>query len=196
MWIYLITNLVNGKLYVGQTRCQKLHRRWNNHLQKARAGAVSPLYASIRKYGEAAFRCEEICWCADRDSLDYCERVIIELLQTRVRRFGYNVAVGGRSTQMTDEGRKRLSELMKRRNPMKNPEIAARAHAKNPHLGHNESWRGAGNPIHKHGSPTKRPEVAAKISASLTGRTFSAEHRANLSKSIRGHIPWNKKVRL
>ncbi len=55
-----------------------------------------------------------------------------------------------------------------------------------------------GAPIgNKHGLGTKRtPEVRAKMSKSLTGRTFSPEHCANISKSITEEFRANTSLRM
>lgn len=50
MQAYLITNLVNGDLYVGQTR-RRLAQRWASHKSAARCGGSSHLHRAMRKYG-------------------------------------------------------------------------------------------------------------------------------------------------
>jgi group I intron endonuclease len=56
--IYIITNTVNNKVYIGQT-IQSIQKRFREHV----CGAVTknkkqPLYASIRKYGRDKFKIE------------------------------------------------------------------------------------------------------------------------------------------
>lgn len=55
MYIYTIKNLVNGKIYVGQTIQSNAKMRWYSHQADARAGKKSYLYDSIRKYGVENF---------------------------------------------------------------------------------------------------------------------------------------------
>ena len=58
MIIYLITNTVNGKKYVGQ-HCGTTDSRWKQHLQAAlKLEDPKPLYASMRKYGIENFKYE------------------------------------------------------------------------------------------------------------------------------------------
>ena len=57
MHIYKITNIVNGKVYVGQTIQKNPKMRWYEHCACARSGKKSYLYDSIRKYGV-----ENFCW--------------------------------------------------------------------------------------------------------------------------------------
>jgi predicted GIY-YIG superfamily endonuclease len=66
-FIYQITNLVNGKLYIGKSNDDvKSGHRWQNHCKIARGGravyghSFSVLHAAIHKYGEKNFRFEII----------------------------------------------------------------------------------------------------------------------------------------
>ena len=57
-YIYKITNLINGKIYIGQTRFN-VQRRFHQHLYEAKKGELNfPLYSAIRKYGEENFKIE------------------------------------------------------------------------------------------------------------------------------------------
>jgi len=51
MYIYTIKNLVNGKMYVGQTIQTNPKMRWYAHCDMMRKGKKSHLYDSMRKYG-------------------------------------------------------------------------------------------------------------------------------------------------
>lgn len=55
MHIYKITNLINQKVYIGQTVQSNPKMRWYAHLADARRGKKSYLYDSIRKYGKESF---------------------------------------------------------------------------------------------------------------------------------------------
>ena len=49
-YVYLITNLVNGKKYVGCTKVS-VERRWVQHRSAAMKGSTFAIHAAIRKYG-------------------------------------------------------------------------------------------------------------------------------------------------
>jgi group I intron endonuclease len=51
MHIYTIKNLVNGKIYVGQTIQANAKMRWYAHCDMVRKGKKSHLYDSMRKHG-------------------------------------------------------------------------------------------------------------------------------------------------
>lgn len=88
--IYKITNLINGKVYIGQSVDPK--RRFQEH--KSGYGNI-PLYNSIKKYGVENFSFEVI----EKDIENYDEREIfwIDFYQSTDRDFGYNISKGGNS---------------------------------------------------------------------------------------------------
>ena len=51
-YIYLITNLLNNKKYIGKTT-QSIEERWQEHIydSKRKKCETRPLYRAIRKYG-------------------------------------------------------------------------------------------------------------------------------------------------
>lgn len=92
--IYLITNLWNGKQYVGQTR-RSVARRWSQHLFNARSGSRSALHRAIAKYGRAAFSISEVAAVVGhRQDLLTVERQVI-LQWGTVAPNGYNLSEGG-----------------------------------------------------------------------------------------------------
>ena len=125
MIIYKITNLVNGKIYIGQT-IHTLEWRKRKHLQCARKGENTNLYKAIRKYGEDNFIFEVVCTTQNRDELNDLERYYIAKYDTI--KHGYNMIDGGDNNVMfvpeikakhdkvmrDSDVRKRISESMKK----------------------------------------------------------------------------------
>ena len=97
--IYCITNLVNGKKYVGQST--NIENRWKIHLQQAREksfyGYNYPLYAALRKYGVESFKFEVLEECS-QERLDDREVYWIDRLETFPASAGkgYNILKGGK----------------------------------------------------------------------------------------------------
>lgn len=58
-YIYLVTNLVNGKKYVGCTK-GPIKRRWAQHRSEASKGSPNLFHKAIRKYGPDGFTVEVI----------------------------------------------------------------------------------------------------------------------------------------
>jgi len=57
--VYLITNQINGKVYVGQT-IRPLEFRYAQHKSEARRGRRYALYNAIQKYGLQNFTIQEL----------------------------------------------------------------------------------------------------------------------------------------
>lgn len=89
--IYLITNTITHKVYVGQST--DIKRRWSEH--KARAFNNNnncynnPLYRSMRKYGAEAFTFSVLCECLEEE-LNEKEKFFIIQFNSVVPN-GYNV---------------------------------------------------------------------------------------------------------
>ncbi len=95
MYIYLITNTVNGKQYVGKTE-RTVTVRWSEHCADSqRAPHLAPLlYRAMRKYGTEVFTVATLeDGCQNRQQLDACECFWIAELHTAEG--GYNLTLGG-----------------------------------------------------------------------------------------------------
>ncbi len=109
--IYSITNSVNGKKYVGQTR-QGLARRKGEHIYRFNLGERNhKLYMAMRKHGAENFKYEALCCCLKPEYLDEIEVQFIEQFNCFNR--GYNMTCGGDS--VSDETRAKLSAIFKGR---------------------------------------------------------------------------------
>ncbi len=97
MYIYVITNKVNGKKYIGQTILTKLETYFYRNIWRAKSGETGKpfLYNAIRKYGENAFEIEALVVVHSKEDADYYERFLISEFQTQDRSIGYNLAAGG-----------------------------------------------------------------------------------------------------
>ena len=91
--LYLVTNAVNQKVYVGLT-IGPLENRLKQHIAAARRGRKSAFSNAIRKYGEQAFNIELL----STNAHTYNELQELEVLEIAKRdsiRNGYNTALGG-----------------------------------------------------------------------------------------------------
>lgn len=93
--IYKITNLKNGKIYIGQTKKSCL-RRWNEHVNASRFFSTSRLHKAIAKYGRDSFSQETLFVSFCRKQLDEAEKTLIADFQCLDPQKGYNTIVGGR----------------------------------------------------------------------------------------------------
>jgi len=109
MFVYLITNIVNGKRYVGQTK-QSLAQRWNMHVAK---NHCCYLYNAIHKYGRKNFNIEALVEVSTRELANEFEIEYISRYKTMFPN-GYNILPGGDEPRpLSEEERKKLSDRMK-----------------------------------------------------------------------------------
>lgn len=92
--IYIATNLVNNKVYVGQTR-RSLEQRWKGHLKHVRHGRTTHLANSIRKHGADVFHLQEVAFADTKDKIDNLEKLWITILCAADPQLGYNGTFGG-----------------------------------------------------------------------------------------------------
>lgn len=179
--IYLTTNLVNNKTYVGQRTLK------NNSGDSTYLGSGRLIKAAIKKYGRENFSRQTLIIIESRKEADEYEKQFIEMY----RLFGkcqYNIADGGhgsngnRGIPHTEEHKKRISEAQKgkQRHPLTEEH---KEKIRQAMLGRKCPWATG----HAHSEASK-----AKISAAKKGVKFSAEHRAKLSAAAKGRTPWNK----
>jgi hypothetical protein len=106
--VYLITNTVNGKQYVGRTR-RKLDIRWYHHKHFAhRNEGCAALGEAIRTYGDDAFRVEALETASSEEDADLREQFWISELNT-MSPSGYNLTSGGRNTRLSEEAKQKNS---------------------------------------------------------------------------------------
>jgi group I intron endonuclease len=106
--IYVITNTVNGKQYVGQTR-HAIEQRWRDHVWYAQKGNLTrPLPRAINKYGIKAFTIEQIDEAETLEDLNKREIHHIARLKT-LSPNGYNLTSGGDYFVFSEETKKKIS---------------------------------------------------------------------------------------
>jgi group I intron endonuclease len=91
--IYKITNLINGKLYIGLSRNTAEHR-FKGHLYSIKGNSKTYLSKAIRKYGVENFKVETICKCNKIESLKVLEKYYIKKFKSKYPN-GYNLTDGG-----------------------------------------------------------------------------------------------------
>jgi hypothetical protein len=95
IYLYRITNTLNGKVYIGQTR-DPIHR-WRIHLRAKDARRISSscLHASIRKHGGNSFTFEVLEVHEGLEKANEAEIRLIAQHGSTDRTKGYNLTVGG-----------------------------------------------------------------------------------------------------
>lgn len=110
--LYLVTNTVNGKMYVGVTTRANVNRRMSEHVCHAvRKDGNGAFYRAIRKYGRMVFKIEVIArYASAHDAL------AAEVKYISAHKPEYNSTRGGdagNGGKFTTDGLRRISESKK-----------------------------------------------------------------------------------
>lgn len=165
-YIYKITNLTNGKIYIG--------KHSTDNLDDGYLGSGKRLKYAIRKYGIENFEKEIIAFCYTEDELNRQERFYIRDFNSMDSSVGYNLTKGGdgvsgllrtEETKLKMRGKIRTEDYKQKMSDLKKGHIVSK-------------------------------ETKKKISESHKGKTFSEETRKKISESKKGRTSNRKGVTL
>lgn len=183
--IYLTTNKINGKTYVGQHKYRKLYDGY--------IGSGSYLQRAIKKYGKENFEIEYLETDLTEDEIDWYEQWYISVLNP-----DYNLQIGGqgaryRSTMANQELRFKISSTHKKL--WMDPEYRDRLVKAHQHPTDRRGKRleeFASDPdkarynmsiSHKGKEPWNKGKICPQISESQKGRVASEESKQKMSKA-------------
>lgn len=183
MFVYKITNAVNGKCYIGQTIHDVTHR-WCEHRNQRGSTLV---YNAIQKYGIENLLWEVIETVTSLDELNLREMYWIEHFNS-ISPNGYNLISGGLSKVPCEETRRKISKskMGKKAKPehieLRTKGITAALQADPERLAKLIDVAGSKNPYYgkKHNE-----EVRAKIKAARANQVFDAETILRRNEAIR-----------
>ncbi len=179
MIVYKITNTVNGKVYVGQTRGD-VDVRWSQHVSDAKGNrkGCPMLYRAILKYGKESFVVTPIYIASTQEELDYLEQVAIAQFKSLDPVYGYNIRNGGARGTFNAASRSKMSKSASRvRHLQWTPERRAK---------HSARMSGANNPFYGKKLPSGHQAQmveASKEQARLNPVTRSQQARKASLKS-------------
>lgn len=152
-FVYMTTNLINGKKYIGQ---KKYGRNCDSYLGSGRV-----LKQAIEKYGKENFKREILEECDTKVELDKAEKNWISFYNASNDEMFYNIALGGDGN----------TGLIGERNPYYNKGHLLEGE-KNPFHGRKHS---------EESKKKMSDSLKGKPKDKLRGRTFSEEHKRKLS---------------
>jgi group I intron endonuclease len=109
-YIYLITNKITKKQYVGQTIRPDINERWKRHRYCDKRYVGQILYNAYKKYGIENFDYKIICICFDEDTNKYEEEYIKKY--NTIYPNGYNLLSGGNNRTHNEYTLKRIREKL------------------------------------------------------------------------------------
>lgn len=198
--VYIHTNKLNGKKYIGQTCCKNPNERWANGKGY---NSNEHFYRAIKKYGWDNFEHEIIYQNLTHEEANEIECELINKYNTLNEKFGYNKKEGGSYGSHTEETKKKISKNNSRWNKgkhhsheqiekmklawVKKKENGYVSYNKGKHLSEEqkEKLRQA-NIGKKHSEETK-----IKISNSNKGKKkeqFTEEHKRKIGMATKGRI--------
>lgn len=114
MLIYKITNLINSKIYIGQTTTSLQERIYNYRKECKWSKNPRPIISAMRKYGIENFTFEIVeNDILTKKLLDEKERYYInEVYKSLTTQGGYNVELGGNGIgKHSEETKRKISEV-------------------------------------------------------------------------------------
>lgn len=113
-FIYLTTNLVNGKIYIGQ------HEFINPTIDRFYIGSGVLFQKALKKYGRKNFKRRVLRLCKTNHELSNWERFYIRKYKSQDKNIGYNIADGDVNTSKhnpckIDSVKEKISETLKRK---------------------------------------------------------------------------------
>ena len=163
-YIYKTTNLINGKIYIGQHKSESFTDY---------KGSGKILWNAINKYGWDNFKVELICECESYEELNEKEIYYINEYNSTNRSIGYNISRGGNAPNLTGESHGCYGKIRI------NNEISTKM-IKEQQLEYylNNGWKIGGLPWSE--------ENRKKLSESHKGRKQSEEEILHRVESLRG----------
>jgi len=161
--IYLVTNNLNGKQYVGQTTTGD------------RRGHGTLVTKAYKKYGKENFDYEAICSGLDNQPIiDFAERFWVNVMGSRIPN-GYNIEFGGaKRNQLAPEtiAKMKVAQLGWKRSPEAIEKVSEALRNRSPELKKQigDKLRGKKRP----------PEVVEKIKVAQIGKFVSEETKAKI----------------
>ena len=189
--IYKTTNLINGKIYIGQTHYDK----------PSYLGSGVLLLEAIEKYGIENFKKEYIDEAYTQDELDEKEIFWIKTTNSQDRSIGYNIADGGWNYfTMNTETKEKISKTLRGKYVGELSFRKGIALTEKHKTAISKANRGKKLSIeHKNKISTKKKkinkkdkvvyeETKKKMRKSKKGKKLSIEHKKKISESGKGRI--------
>jgi group I intron endonuclease len=180
--IYKITNIVNNKVYIGQTI--NIKHRINDYKNLKCKGQIK-IYNAIKKYGWNNFKIKVIAFCKNREDLDKLETLNISYYNSINK--GYNCESGGTNGyNHSEKTKKKISESLTGKKASEETKKKMSLKRRGKKLSAYHISRLCGRKF--------SDEVKKKMSNAQIGRIFSEEHKIKLSIASKNRVRKSLKI--
>jgi len=184
-YIYMITNILNNHVYIGQTI--NPNYRWYQHKSYALKNNKHKQYIhfAMAKYGIENFTFEIIATSLTQEDINEMESLCIIQYNSRNTQYGYNLMVGGSHGGHSEETKQKIREALLK-------QIATKDHpAQGTKRTDEQKARMSEIQKNKDNVAIYTEEVREKFSKSHIGIKDSEETKKN--KSIKAKLVWQKR---
>lgn len=191
--VYIHTNKVNGKMYVGQTIYgDNPNKRWANGYGYR---FCTLFWRSIEKYGWDNFEHEVVASNLTLEEANHFEELLIEQLCTMNPKRGYNLRSGGENNYLSEETKKKIGEansghIMSEEQKQKLREMHIGTHLSDEHKQKiSEALKGENNPNYgKKMSDEQKRKLSDAHKGKHTGKDnsfYGKHHTKEIKEKIR-----------
>jgi len=119
-YIYKIENLVNNKVYIGQTT-MNIQKRKDRHFHSLKANKHHNhhLQRAFNRYGSSNFDFKILNWANTQDELNKLEIYYMDKYDCLDRNKGYNIRLGGANGKLSSETMVKLFKFQRENNPFR-----------------------------------------------------------------------------
>lgn len=187
-YIYLTTNLINAKKYIGK------HVYDGQEIDPKYLGSGKTLKQAIQKYGKENFKCEVLEWCNSIEELNRKEQYWINLCNATNNKEYYNIAIGGTGgpiiDSLTSEQKNKIYEKRRetwtRNNTCEKMGVKRRQYYKEHPEAKIKISKGLKKFYREH------PEIGEQISNRQKGSVWSPERRSHQTVLTGEKHPFSK----
>lgn len=195
--VYKYTNLINDKIYIGQTKYSLEERAKKDGINYK---GSKYFYRAIQKYGWDKFVPEILKDNLTQEEANEWEEYYIKLFDSINPLIGYNIRSGGNNSELSEEAKQIISEKAKNRykNKTNNP-MYGKSHSDETKKKMSDIKIGENNPMY---GKTLSYESRKKISEHHKGKNnpiynhvYTEEERKIISRRVLSYADkWRKKV--
>lgn len=188
--IYKCENIVNGKVYIGQT-IRSLKQRISSHYSAAKIDTLY-FHEALNKYNKSDFVWSEIDSASSLEELASKEQYWIAYYNSNTKEFGYNLTSGGElNKRLSDSAKQKISIANKGKiisaetRQLLSERLKGRVVSNDTRLKHSMACSGSNNPMY---GKKFTEEHRRKIGEASKGRHHSDETKEKISLAHRGKI--------